>query len=79
MIMRVAASAALSLALSALPPLNPALGSGGCDAGPVDPTCRCAVCTRWSRAYVRHLLMVGEPTAARLLTVHNLTWLLGPA
>ena len=28
----------------------------------------CPVCARWSRAYLRHLLRVGEPTAARLLT-----------
>jgi queuine tRNA-ribosyltransferase len=46
------------------------------DAGPLDPTCGCAVCARWSRAYVRHLLQVGEPTALRLLTWHNLAWTL---
>jgi queuine tRNA-ribosyltransferase len=34
------------------------------------------VCARWSRAYLRHLLRVGEPTAARLVTIHNLHWLL---
>jgi queuine tRNA-ribosyltransferase len=45
--------------------------------GPLDAACACAVCARWSRAYLRHLLMVGEPTAARLLTIHNLSWLLG--
>ena len=28
-----------------------------------------------SERHLRHLLAVGEPTAARLLTVHNLTWL----
>ncbi|MCY4176020.1 MAG: tRNA guanosine(34) transglycosylase Tgt [Acidimicrobiaceae bacterium] len=31
---------------------------------------------RWSRGYLRHLLAVREPTAARLLTLHNLSWLL---
>lgn len=46
------------------------------DAGPLDPTCPCAVCARWSRAYLRHLLQVGEPTALRLLTWHNLAWTL---
>jgi queuine tRNA-ribosyltransferase len=45
------------------------------DDGPLDATCDCAVCARWSRAYLRHLHMVGEPGAARLLTIHNLTWL----
>ncbi len=31
---------------------------------------------RWSRGYLRHLLAVQEPTAARLVTLHNLAWLL---
>jgi queuine tRNA-ribosyltransferase len=46
------------------------------DDGPLDPDCGCDVCARWSRAYLRHLLRVGEPTAARLVTIHNLHWLL---
>lgn len=44
------------------------------DDSPIDDRCACAVCGRWSRAYLRHLLMVGEPTALRLLSVHNLAW-----
>jgi len=44
------------------------------DAGPLDPNCPCAVCGRWSRGYLRHLLVVGEPGAARLLSIHNLSW-----
>jgi len=47
------------------------------DDGALDPHCQCQVCARWSRAYLRHLLVVGEPTAARLLTLHNLAWTLG--
>jgi queuine tRNA-ribosyltransferase len=47
------------------------------DPGPLDPACGCPVCGRWSRAYLRHLLMVQELTAARLLTLHNVAWLLG--
>jgi queuine tRNA-ribosyltransferase len=47
------------------------------DEGPVDPACPCRVCCRYSAGYLRHLLVVGEPTAGRLLTVHNLTWMLG--
>ena len=31
-------------------------------------------CARHSRGYLRHLFQVGEPTAARLLSVHNLAW-----
>jgi queuine tRNA-ribosyltransferase len=46
------------------------------DEGPVDPECRCPVCQRYARAYLRHLFAVGEPTAARLLTLHNLAWML---
>jgi queuine tRNA-ribosyltransferase len=46
------------------------------DRGPLDDECPCSTCARWSRSYLRHLLQVGEPTAARLLTVHNLAWLL---
>ncbi len=46
------------------------------DDGPLDATCTCPVCARWSRGYLRHLLLVAEPTAARHLTVHNVWWLL---
>jgi queuine tRNA-ribosyltransferase len=46
------------------------------DPGPLDPDCACPVCARWSRAYLRHLLQVGEPTAARLVTIHNVSWTL---
>jgi len=41
---------------------------------PLDPTCSCEVCARHSRAYIRHLLQVGEPTASRLLSIHNVAW-----
>jgi queuine tRNA-ribosyltransferase len=46
------------------------------DDGPLDPACSCRVCGRYSRAYVRHLANVHEPTAARLSTWHNLAWTL---
>jgi queuine tRNA-ribosyltransferase len=42
----------------------------------LDDTCGCPVCGRWSRAYLRHLLVVDEPTAPRLLTLHNVWWTL---
>lgn len=41
---------------------------------PLDPVCDCPVCARYSRAYLRHLLLVGEPTCWRLVTLHNLWW-----
>jgi len=47
------------------------------DDGPIDASCRCPTCARWSRGYLRHLLGVGEPTAWRLLTIHNLSYVLG--
>jgi queuine tRNA-ribosyltransferase len=46
------------------------------DCAPLDTSCACPVCRRHSRAYLRHLFLVGEPTAGRLLTLHNLAWLL---
>jgi len=46
------------------------------DAGPLDPTCDCRVCGRYSRAYLRHLFNVHEPTGPRLATLHNLAWTL---
>ncbi|MFT5027529.1 MAG: queuine tRNA-ribosyltransferase, partial [Ilumatobacter sp.] len=41
---------------------------------PLDASCRCEVCARHSRGYIRHLLQVGEPTASRLLSMHNVAW-----
>lgn len=46
------------------------------DGAPLDASCGCPVCARWSRAYLRHLLVVDEPTAPRLLTLHNVWWTL---
>ncbi len=47
------------------------------DDGPIDGGCPCPTCARWSRGYLRHLLAVGEPTAWRLLSIHNLTYVFG--
>jgi len=47
------------------------------DDGPLDAACPCPTCARWSRGYLRHLLAVGEPTAWRLCSIHNLTYVLG--
>ena len=46
------------------------------DEAALDPACPCRVCARFSRGYIRHLLVVSEPTGGRLLTIHNLSWLL---
>lgn len=42
------------------------------DVGPVEEGCSCYACTRFTRAYIRHLLNMDEILGARLLTVHNL-------
>jgi queuine tRNA-ribosyltransferase len=42
------------------------------DQGPLDPKCGCKVCARYSRAYLRHLYVSGEPLAGTLNSIHNL-------
>ena len=42
------------------------------DENPIDPNCRCQVCSRYSRAYLRHLYASQEVLAQVLNTVHNL-------
>ncbi len=39
---------------------------------PIDEECNCPVCSRYSRAYIRHLLKSGEMLAHRLCVMHNL-------
>jgi queuine tRNA-ribosyltransferase len=47
------------------------------DDTPIETGCGCSVCGRHSRSYLRHLFNVGEPSAGRLVSLHNLTWLVG--
>ncbi|KMY66878.1 queuine tRNA-ribosyltransferase [Desulfocarbo indianensis] len=47
------------------------------DQAPVDETCGCLACRRYSRAYLRHLFMARELLAYRLNTIHNLHQVLG--
>jgi queuine tRNA-ribosyltransferase len=46
------------------------------DAAPPDPDCACYTCRTASRAYLRHLHMAGEMSAATLMTIHNLSFYL---
>jgi queuine tRNA-ribosyltransferase len=46
------------------------------DTRPLDEACRCSVCRRHSRAYLRHLYLTGEMLASMLLTHHNLAFFL---
>jgi queuine tRNA-ribosyltransferase len=45
------------------------------DDAPIDPHVRHPLSDRYSRAYIRHLLVTNEPTAGRIITLHNLAWL----
>lgn len=45
------------------------------DRGPLDPDCDCYACGRYDRAYLRHLVVAGEWLALRLLSIHNLRFL----
>jgi len=47
------------------------------DPRPIDETCACYACTRFSRGAVRHFLLAGEILALTLVTLHNLAWTVG--
>lgn len=44
------------------------------DLKPIDSKCDCEVCQNHSRAYVHHLLKIGEATGMTLATIHNLRY-----
>jgi queuine tRNA-ribosyltransferase len=46
------------------------------DARPLDEDCPCTACSRFSRAYLRHLVNQDELLGLRLLSLHNLRFLL---
>jgi len=46
------------------------------DFSPLEEGCKCYACRHFSRAYIRHLLNVGEVLGIRLTTIHNLYFLL---
>ncbi|MGK2961583.1 MAG: tRNA guanosine(34) transglycosylase Tgt [Gemmatimonadaceae bacterium] len=49
------------------------------DPGPLDETCACSACRRFSRAYIRHLFTSDEILGLRLLSLHNVHFLLALA
>src|SRR5687767_2031967 len=49
------------------------------DPKPLDPECDCAACIRFSRAYIRHLFVSDEILGLRLLSLHNVHFLLSLA
>ena len=42
------------------------------DESPLDETCDCPTCRKFSRAYLHHLFKAGEMLAMRLMVIHNL-------
>ncbi|MFZ3172265.1 MAG: tRNA guanosine(34) transglycosylase Tgt [Carboxydocellales bacterium] len=46
------------------------------DFSPLDPECGCYTCQKYSRAYLRHLFKAEEILGLRLLTIHNLFFLI---
>jgi queuine tRNA-ribosyltransferase len=46
------------------------------DQRPIDPTCTCLVCRRYTRAYLRHLYVSKEPLGLTLNSIHNLSFYL---
>jgi queuine tRNA-ribosyltransferase len=49
------------------------------DTLPLDPSCDCYTCGRFDRAYLRHLAVANEWLGHRLLTIHNLRFLVSLA
>lgn len=45
------------------------------DPRPLDPSCDCYTCRRFSRAYLRHLFVANEILGLRLLSLHNIRFL----
>ncbi|MBE6355757.1 MAG: tRNA guanosine(34) transglycosylase Tgt [Lentisphaerae bacterium] len=49
------------------------------DFSPIEENCQCYACCNFTKAYIRHLLNVGEILGMRLLTLHNLHYYLNLA
>lgn len=46
------------------------------DSSPLDKDCKCYACQNHTKAYIRHLYRAGEATAAILLSIHNIQFLI---
>ncbi|HEY3934184.1 MAG TPA: tRNA guanosine(34) transglycosylase Tgt [Gemmatimonadales bacterium] len=46
------------------------------DESPLDPECDCECCVRFSRAYLRHLFVAEEHLGPRLVSIHNIRFLI---
>ena len=45
------------------------------DFTPVDSYCNCYACKNYTKAYIKHLISANETFGARLLSIHNITFL----
>jgi queuine tRNA-ribosyltransferase len=52
-------------------------GSFRHDFSPLDPHCDCPICKKYTRAYLCHLFRAGELLGPRLVTLHNLWFMVG--
>jgi queuine tRNA-ribosyltransferase len=57
-------------------PLNIRNAGFRADERPLDPTCDCETCTTYSRGYLRHLFVAEELLGLRLLSLHNVRYLI---
>jgi queuine tRNA-ribosyltransferase len=57
-------------------PLNIRNAVHRADPRPLDPTCDCETCTTFSRGYLRHLFAAEELLGLRLLSLHNVRYLI---
>ncbi|MBQ7224471.1 MAG: tRNA guanosine(34) transglycosylase Tgt [Clostridia bacterium] len=46
------------------------------DFTPLDPNCNCYCCQNYTKAYLRHLVNVEEILGGRMLSLHNITYLI---
>jgi queuine tRNA-ribosyltransferase len=46
------------------------------DSRPLDESCDCSTCKRFSRAYIRHLFVASEALGLRLLSLHNVHFMI---
>ena len=46
------------------------------DFTPISTTCDCYTCSNFTKAYIRHLLVCNETNAGRLLSIHNIRFLI---
>ena len=46
------------------------------DSGPLDAECDCETCTTFSRAYLRHLFVAEDMLGLRLVSIHNIRFLI---